>query len=268
MKLEHLLYETDGPIATITLNRPERLNALTGRTMSEIGEALARFQADDSVAVAIMTGAGRGFCSGGDRKETAERMKLGKLAEGGARRPFQRAQQIFTTLDKPVIAAVNGPAMGGGMDLALWCDLRIASEAASFGELYIDRGLVPDMGGLYLLPRLIGYAKATELLLTGDIIDARTALEIGLVNHVVPQDELQDRVRAMASRIAAKPSQGVRATKRALARLMAPDWERESDYHAALQTELLETAEFREADRAFVEKRPPDFSGRSGPQRP
>jgi enoyl-CoA hydratase/carnithine racemase len=262
MNLEHLLYENDGPVASITLNRPERLNALTGRTMAEIGEALALFQADDDLNVAIVTGAGRGFCSGGDRKETAERMAGGGLPGGGGLRPFQRAQQLFTTLDKPVIAAINGPAMGGGMDLALWCDVRIASERASFGELYIDRGLVPDMGGLYLLPRVVGYARAAELLLTGDIIDARTALEIGLVNHVVPHDELQDRVRAMASRIAAKPSRGVRATKRALARLMAPDWERESDYHAALQTELLETPDFREADRAFVEKRPPDFSGR------
>ena len=264
MNLEHVLYETDGPVATITLNRPDRLNALTGQTMEEIGEALARFQTDDSARVAILTGAGRGFCSGGDRKATAERMAKGGQvrARSSAPRPFYRAQQLFTTLDKPVIAAVNGPAIGGGMDLALWCDIRLASDRATFGELYIDRGLVPDMGGLYLLPRLVGYAKAAELLLTGDIIDARTAKEIGLVNHVVPHDELPEAARAMALKIAAKPGHGVRATKRALARLMAPEWERESDYHAALQTELLETRDFREADRAFVEKRSPDFTGR------
>ena len=264
MQLEHVLYTSDTAIASITLNRPERLNALTGQTMVEIGKALAHFQSDDDASVAIVTGAGRGFCSGGDRKETAERMAEGKhLSAGGAGpRAFHLAQQLFTTLDKPVIAAVNGPAMGGGMDLALWCDIRIASDRASFGELYIDRGLVPDMGGLYLLPRLIGYARATELLLTGDIIDAETALEFGLVNHVVPHDELHDAAREMAARIAAKPNRGVRATKRALARLMAPDWEREGDYHAALQTELLETQDFREADRAFVDRRPPDFRNR------
>ena len=118
------------------------------------------------------------------------------------------------------------------------------------------------MGGLYLLPRLIGYAKAAELLLTGDIIDARTAKEIGLVNQVVPHAELLDAARRLASKIAAKPKRGLRATKRALARLLAPDWERESDYHAALQEQLLETQDFREADQAFVENRRPDFRGR------
>ena len=152
--------------------------------------------------------------------------------------------------------------MGGGLDLALWCDIRIASDRARFGELYIDRGLVPDMGGLYLLPRVVGYAKAAELLLTGDILDAEAAREIGLVNRVVPHEELLDCARQMALKIAAKPGGGVQATKRALARMMAPDWERESDYHQALQTELLKSRDFSEADRAFVEKRPPRFSGR------
>jgi enoyl-CoA hydratase/carnithine racemase len=263
MSLEHLLYETDGPLAIITLNRPERLNALTGQTMAEIGEALARVQEDDAVRVALITGAGRGFCSGGDRKDTAARVAGGDAPghRGYTPRPFYHAQHRFTTLDKPVIAAVNGPAVGGGLDLALWCDIRIASEHASFGELYIERGLVPDMGGLYLLPRLIGYAKAAELLLTGEIIDAHTALEIGMVNHVVPHEELMSRTREIALKIAAKPGNGVRATKRALARLLAPDWERESDYHAALQSELLDTNDFVEADRAFVEKRTPDFGG-------
>ncbi len=264
MELEHLLYEREGPVATITLNRPERLNAVTGQTMAEIGEALDRLRADREARVAILTGAGRGFCSGGDRKSTAARMEQGGLADDGGPtgRPFDRAQHLFTTLEKPVIAAVNGPAVGGGLDLALWCDIRIASERASFGELYIERGLVPDMGGLYLLPRLIGYAKAAELLLTGDILDAAAAHAIGLVNHVVPHDELLPTAREMALKIAAKPRRGVEATKRALARLMAPDWEREGDYLAALQTELLRSSDFREADRAFVDKRAPHFSGR------
>ena len=264
MDLEHVLYEADGPIAAITLNRPERLNAITGQTMAEIGEALARFRDDAQAKVAILTGAGRGFCSGGDRKSTAARMEKGDFASDGApaERPFHRAQQLFTTLEKPIIAAVNGPAVGGGLDLALWCDIRIASDRARFGELYIDRGLVPDMGGLYLLPRVVGYAKAAELLLTGDILDAEAAREIGLVNRVVPHEELLDCAREMALKIAAKPGGGVQATKRALARMMAPDWERESDYHQALQTELLKSRDFSEADRAFVEKRPPRFSGR------
>jgi enoyl-CoA hydratase/carnithine racemase len=265
MELEHVLYETDGPLAVLTLNRPDRLNAITGQTMAEIGEALARIQADDAVRVGIITGAGRGFCAGGDRKETAARLARGEAfahGRGGhVPRPFYRAQFLFTTLDKPMIAAVNGPAVGGGLDLALWCDVRLASERARFGELYIDRGLVPDMGGLYLLPRLVGYAKAAELLLTGEILDAAEALRIGLVNHVVPHEELMERARAMAAKIASKPAGGVRATKRALARLLAPDWERDGDYHEALQAQLLHGSDFREADRAFVEKRAPEFSG-------
>jgi len=266
MELEHGLYEVDGPIATVTLNRSERLNAITGQTMAEIGEVLARFREDSQAKVAILTGAGRGFCSGGDRKSTAARMEQGGFENDGSLtpRPFHRAQQLFTTLEKPIIAAVNGPAVGGGLDLALWCDIRIASDRARFGELYIERGLVPDMGGLYLLPRIVGYAKAAELLLTGDILDAEAALAIGLVNCVVPHDELLASAREMARKIADKPGGGVQATKRALARLMAPDWERESDYHAALQAELLQSSDFREADRAFVEKRPPEFSGRGG----
>ncbi len=266
MDLEHLLYESDGPVATLTLNRPERMNAITGQTMAEIGEVLARFQWDAEAKVAILTGAGRGFCSGGDRKSTAARMEQGGFESDGRTpsRPFHRAQHLFTTLDKPIIAAINGPAVGGGLDLALWCDIRIASDRATFGELYIERGLVPDMGGLYLLPRIVGYAKAAELLLTGDILDADAALAIGLVNRVVPHEELLANARDMAQKIAQKPGGGVQATKRALARLMAPDWERDSDYHAALQAELLQSADFREADRAFVEKRPPQFSGRGG----
>jgi 2-(1,2-epoxy-1,2-dihydrophenyl)acetyl-CoA isomerase len=264
MDLEHLLYETDGPLALITLNRPERLNAITGQSMQEIGEALDRMQQDPAVRVAIITGAGRGFCSGGDRKVTADRVARGEQlthAPGYSPRPFYRAQQIFTMLEKPVIAAVNGPAVGGGMDLALWCDMRVASERASFGELYIDRGIVPDMGGLFLLPRIVGYAKAAELLLTGEIIGAEEALRIGLVNKVVPHEQLLSAARELALKIASKPARGVFATKRALARLIAPDWEREGDYHAALQEALLGTQDMREADRAFVEKRAPAFRG-------
>ncbi len=263
MPFEHLIYDTDGPIATITLNRPDRLNALTGQTMQEIGEAMWQAQLDDAVKVVIVTGAGRGFCSGGDRKATQERLaKGGDVRSGSYRpRPFTRAEQLFTTTDRVYIAAVNGPAMGGGMDLALWCDIRIASERATFGELYIDRGLVPDMGGLYLLPRLAGYAKASELLLTGDIIDAQEALRIGLVNHVAPHEQLMERTRAMALKIASKPGRGVSATRRALGRLRCPDWEQSSDYHYALMTELLATKDFREADTAFVQKRAPKFTG-------
>ncbi|MBI3743268.1 MAG: enoyl-CoA hydratase/isomerase family protein [Chloroflexi bacterium] len=153
-----------------------------------MGEALERAHQDSKVKVIIITGAGRGFCSGGDRKMAADR--FGKNPELVRRphshRPFYKAQHLFSILDRPVIAAVNGPAIGGGMDIALWADIRIASERATFGEFYINRGLVPDLGGLYLLPRVVGYPKAAELLLTGDVIDAKTSLQIGLVNRNLP----------------------------------------------------------------------------------
>ena len=264
MELEHVLYDVDGPVATITLNRPDRLNALTGQTMEEIGEALERAHVDGAIKVIVLTGAGRGFCSGGDRKATHARRGQGDDPADRPRmkRPFYKAQLLFTTLEKPVLAAINGPAMGGGLDLALWCDIRIASDRATMGEVYINRGLVPDMGGIYLLPRIVGYAKAAELLLTGDVLDAPAAKEIGLVNHVVPHDELMRFTYDMARKIAEKPGNGVAMTKRALAREMAPDWERASDYHHALQTSLLKSADFREADAAFVEKREAKFTGR------
>ncbi|MCH7553525.1 MAG: enoyl-CoA hydratase/isomerase family protein, partial [Chloroflexi bacterium] len=165
MELEHVLYDVDGPVATITLNRPDRLNALTGQTMEEIGEALERAHVDGAIKVIVLTGAGRGFCSGGDRKATHARRGQGDDPADRPRmkRPFYKAQLLFTTLEKPVLAAINGPAMGGGLDLALWCDIRIASDRATMGEVYINRGLVPDMGGIYLLTRIVGYAKSAQL---------------------------------------------------------------------------------------------------------
>ncbi len=266
MKLEHLLFDIEDGIATITLNRPERLNALTAQTMRELGQALARVRDEDAARVAIITGAGRGFCAGGDRKETADRHAAGRGRGPRPRifgeRPFAQAARLFISLEKPTIAAINGPAVGGGLDIALWCDMRIASERATFGEMYIDRGLIPDLGGLFLLPRLVGYAQAFELLLTGDIIDAQTAREIGLVNRVVPHDQLMDAARELARKIISKPPLGVAMTKRALARARIAQWEVEDDYHYALHGYLVGTEDFVEADRAFVEKREPRFKGR------
>ncbi len=263
MQLEHLLFEAKDGIAVITLNRPDRLNALAGQTMEEIGEALVRVRDDPAVRVAIVTGAGRGFCSGGDRKMAAERFAKERRSRTGVffQRPFARAAELFLTLEKPTIAAVNGPAVGGGLDIALWCDIRIASERATFAEMYIDRGLVPDLGGLFLLPRLVGYASACELLLSGELVDAATARAMGLVNRVVPHERLMPAAMELAQRIAAKPALGVAMTKRALSRARMGAYHLEDDYHSALHGYLVESQDFLEADRAFVEKRPPKFKG-------
>lgn len=266
MKFEHLLFDVSEGIATITLNRPERLNAITGGTMEQIGDALEIVRDDDAIRAAIITGAGRGFCAGGDRKMAAER--FGKEKDHGPKlrsftqRPFARAESLFLSLEKPTIAAVNGPAVGGGMDIAMWCDIRIASEKASFAEMYINRGLVPDLGGLFLLPRIVGYAWACELLLTGDLIDAKTAKEIGLVNHVVPHEQLMDFARGLARRIISKPPLGVRMTKRVLSRSRTAQFAEEDDLHIAVHGYLVGSEDFIEADQAFVQKRPPQFKGR------
>ncbi len=259
------MYETKGNVAIITLNRPDRLNALTGQTMQEIGQALGQVANDDSVRVAIITGAGRAFCAGGDRKSAAkmfaERGPRPKL-QGYLGRSFEEAAKQFLALDKPVIAAVNGHAIGGGMDIALWCDLRIASEKAIFAEMYIARGLIPDLGGIFLLPRLIGHARACEVLLTGDKFDAQTAKEMGIVNRVVPHEKLMDEAMALAKSICKNPPLGVKMTKRLLNMNRRNQWPLENDYHYAIHGYLIDTEDFLESDRAFIAKREPKFKGR------
>lgn len=263
MTYEHLLFNVQDHVAVITLNRPDRLNALTGQTMEEIGRALERVRDDEAVRVAIVTGAGRGFCAGGDRKMAVEKFARdrGPKIRVLAHRPFAKAAELFLTLEKPTVAAVNGPAVGGGLDIALWCDMRVASEKATFGQMYIDRGLVPDLGGMFLLPRLVGYASACELLLSGELVDAKRAKEMGLVNRVVPHERLMDEAMGLARKIASKPPLGVRMTKRALSRARMRDYFLEDDYHYALHGYLVQTEDFLEADRAFVEKRSPKFKG-------
>ncbi len=256
-----LIYDVRGHVAEITLNRPERRNALNPRAYAEIEQAFSCATQDDEIRCVIVTGADPAFCSGEDVKEMMTGESRRSQAPSVRPEPTPAAMAALGC-EKPVVAAVNGPAVGWGMELALFADIRIASERASFAELFIKRGLIADIGGLWRLPAIVGPAKAAELLFTGDPIDAVEALRIGLVSEVVPHGELMTRARALAGRIAANAPLALRSMKAGLIRARAGDpreigaWAIETIYR------LFETEDHREGVRAFLEKRPAKFTGR------
>jgi enoyl-CoA hydratase/carnithine racemase len=264
--MEPVLFQQDGAIATITLNLPERRNPVSERaTVDGLVAALERIDADGSVRVAILTGAGTAFSSGGDLR------KMHEEAEGRARAPaltphyykhgIQRIPLAFERLDVPIVAAVNGAAIGAGLDLACMCDLRIAAESARFAESFVKVGIIAGDGGAWLLPRVVGYAKACEMALTGDMIGAAEAVACGLVSRVVPDAELMDAARALAMRIAVNPPHAVRMTKRLLKEGRHVRMDTLLDMAAAMQSLAHATADHREAVAAFLEKRTPVFKG-------
>lgn len=261
MSYETLILTKENGIATITLNRPDVLNALNTRASDELGMAVEEAGKDASVKVLVITGAGRGFCAGGDVKD----LPLTPGNPAASKETLETWHKILLgirRLQKPVIAAVNGIAMGGGMDLALMCDMRIASENARFGSAYVRIGGVPDSGGTYLLPKLIGYAKAFELLLTGDIIDAKEAEKIGLVNKVVPAEQLESATKELASKLAGGPPIAMDLIKKAIYMSETQDMESALSYVALMTSLNMETHDGKEGVTAFIEKRPPLYQGR------
>lgn len=259
-----VLYELEEHVATITLSRPEVMNALNRRAYAELEAAFHRAHADPEVRCVILTGAGRAFCSGDDVREIMlgeERDEtIARLREVRPR-PTPAAVAVLEC-DKPVIAAVNGPAVGWGMDLTLFCDIRIASTAARFGELFIKRGLVADLGGLWRLPAIVGPSKAAELLFTGDIIDAAEAERIGLVSKVVPPEQLLPEARALAKKIASNPPIAMRYMKEGLRRSRHARMEEMGEFIGNALAYLFTTEDHKEGARAFIEKREPVFRGR------
>ena len=262
MAYEEIVYTVENHVATLMLNRPEKMNALTGLTYREMEQAFKAANEDDDVRVVIVTGAGRGFCSGDDVRVMPvpdERQATRKIQTKGRPTPVA---PILMGMDKPLIAAVNGAAVGWGMDLALFCDIRIASDKAKFGEIFVLRGLIPDISGFYALPRIVGLEKASELLFTGDIIDAQEALRIGLVSRVVPHDELMTAAKELARKIAQNPPLAVRMSKEAIRKGLNFNLDMMGEYHSYALGTLFATEDFKEGSTAVLERRQPEFKGR------
>jgi enoyl-CoA hydratase/carnithine racemase len=256
-----ILVDIEDHIATVTLNRPEIMNALNWQAYAELEAAFLDLQKDAEVRCIILTGAGRAFCSGDDVKEIM-------VAGGGGSRLRQvrpgttPAARAILDCDRPVIAAVNGAAVGWGMDMSLMADFRIASEKAKFGELFVKRGLVADVGGMVRLPKIVGPQRAAELLFTGDIISADEALELGLVMSVVAPDDLLAEARKLATRIAVNPPLAVRYLKEGLRRSFHGDYEDMGNWVSQTLGVLFQTEDHKEGVASFLEKREPSFTGK------
>jgi enoyl-CoA hydratase/carnithine racemase len=261
-----VLYEQEGHVVTLTLNRPEIRNAISAEEMiGGIEDALDRINRDNSVRCVIVTGAGTAFSSGGNVKNMKARTETASSLPAQTRRNYRggihRIPMAFEALEVPAIAAVNGHAIGAGCDLALMCDIRIAGESAKFAESFVKLGIVSGDGGGWLLPRVVGYSKAAELSFTGDMIDAKEALEIKLVSRVVPDDKLLPEAKALAARIAANPPHALRMTKRLLKEGQYMQMANLLELAAAMQALAHATKDHEEAVTAFVEKRKPVFKG-------
>lgn len=266
MSTEQLQVVRQDGIMTITLNRPEALNAVSAAMAEGVYQALEAAHNDRAVRVVVLTGAGRAFCAGGDVKTMGARAE-----ELAASVPAQldrldthtrRIPVLLRRIDVPVIAMVNGVAAGWGCDLALACDIRIASDQARFTEAFIKRGLLPDGGATYTLPRLIGLDRALELMWTGDMLDAAEALRLGMVTRVVPHDELAVRTYELAAKIAQMAPLAVRTIKRAVYRQMDLDFAQAMEHTALYLNILRQSEDHAEGVRAFIEKREPRFQGR------
>jgi len=248
----------DGGVLTITLNRPDVLNALNAEVHRGLYDALRHAQADESVRAVVITGAGRGFCVGQDLQEFAS--GAGDVADN-LRTNYHRNVLAIRALEKPVIAAVNGPAAGAGMSLALACDVRIAARSASFVPAFVKIGLVPDSGGTWLVRRVLGTARAFEWLTTGRRLGADEARDWGVVSEVVADEEFADRTHEVAALFAAMPTRAVWQTKRLLDRAETTTFEQQLELEAATQSELTRTPDFAEGVAAFLGKRDPQFTG-------
>jgi enoyl-CoA hydratase len=250
-------------IGRLTLNRPEALNAMTPAMMAEIADAIGRLESDRSVRAILIDAEGKGFSAGGDKDflDAATRMAPSEVRDQ-IYASFGAAVRGVKLCRKPTVAAVNGPAYGAGCELAIACDFRVASEAASFCESWIALGLISPLGGMLLLPRLVGLAKATEMLMLGTVVKADEALTIGLVNSVVAAEELAESAHSFAEKLAAGPPLALAAMKdglrRGLESTLAAEWERNVDVQAL----LLASDDFREGTAALRERRRPQFSGR------
>lgn len=258
-----LVMENEGAVRILRLNRPEVMNAFNNDLLAGLGKAIRDAEKDSSVRCIIITGAGRGFSAGQDLADVADRYKDDAPIELGShlREKYNPTINKIRTMEKPVVAAVNGAAAGAGASLAFACDIRIAAESASFIEAFVHVGLVPDSGSTFFLPRLVGVSKALEIAITGRKVRADEALQIGLVNRLVPDAELQAESMKLAQQLAALPPRAIGLTKRAMNRAWGVELEDQLDYEAMLQTVAGQSRDHREGVAAFLEKRKPLFKG-------
>jgi enoyl-CoA hydratase len=255
MAYENIIFEKEENIAIITFNRPEAMNALNNKTRAEFAQAIAEVESDDEIKVLILTGSGKAFVAGSDIKE------FNKTTPYMAHN-IRRLGEMVEKLEKPVIAAVNGFCLGGGCEIAMGCDIIIASDKAKFGQTEINIGIIPGGGGTQRLQRLIGVCRAKELIYTGDIISAAEADRIGLVNRVVPVEELMPKAKELAKKIAAKSAAALKLAKTAINRGMQTHLESGLKYEYELYSLSLSLEDKAEGVNAFLEKRTPKFVGR------
>ena len=261
-----LSYEKSGHIARVTLNRPERLNAISFEMLEALTQALEDADRDREIRAIVLTGAGRGFCSGLDLKDTAAGKGIaGALGGGGGVNHLGTRHlpaTVFHEIDTPVVSAINGPAAGYGFDLALGCDIRLMSDGAKLIPGFAKRGIVPESGGTWYLPRLVGWARACEIAFLGDDIGPERALALGVVNAVVPAAELEVEATRWAEKIAGNAPLAIAAMKRLFRHGLNEDFESHS-HHVLMQLlALFRSEDFKEAMTAFFERRPPSFTGR------
>ena len=276
MSYQEILYNVAGRVATITLNRPDKLNAWTAVMEQEVRKAVYDAEADSDVRVILLTGAGRGFCAGADMsllsniaaRGLGDRERVLENSDGGARREnvradFQKRYSYFPSIQKPVIAAINGPAVGLGFIISMYCDLRFASDAARFGTAFARRGLIAEYGLAWLMPRLIGPANALDLLLSARLVDAQEALRMGLVNQVFPHESFMDRALAYARDLATSVSpRSMRIIKQQVYNAMFQSLSEAFEVAEKEMIESLQCEDFKEGVAHFVEKRAAHFSGR------
>lgn len=257
---EMLICEKNQGIAKLILNSPETRNALSRLMQGELIEALEDIAQDNNVRAVVITGTGKSFCAGGDIKNMVG--QNGVFLNREFLMKHHQWLSLIVEMEKPVISAVNGFAIGAGLSMAMAGDIILASESAKFGLAFVKLGLVPDLGGLFFLPRLIGLAKAKELTFTGDVFSAQDAERLGLINHVVPDEKLQEIALEFALRLANGPTKGIGLAKKLLNRSFETDFHSMLELESFVQTSLKESDDFHEGTRAFLEKRSPLFQGK------
>lgn len=265
MAFDYILFEKKNGIGTITINRPQIMNAFGPEMLGEVKTVIEESRLDPEIKTLVITGSGRAFCSGANPRELdkgVERLPVESQLWTSTEKHIFAVARALNLMDKPLIGAINGAAVGGGMDLASLCDIRIASEKAKFGMTYVRMGVAPRGGGCYLLPRIVGIAQACELIWTGKIIDAKEALRIGYVSRVVPHDELMPAVLELAGRLAQGPSIAIRLSKTMIYRCLEMNLEQAIEMHRLAVFADRDTEDAVEGAKAWVEKREPVFKGK------